>query len=198
MLQPNGIQFMANDFETRTAHFELRDFLFYLVPGGVVLLALLVLCEFDLGRIIGFDGIVLSLVAVFLAYFSGQVVYPLSYPLRQLFSPGRTWVEDLVTFPDAHKSLIQCNANFYLALVFRDRTLARFAIAMVTPTMFLTVALVLHLARRGTPCYCLAIALLLGALAAYGFIRRFRHYDHRYRRQVLGDPQQQATEGPAS
>jgi len=59
--------------ESRTPHFGLRDFLFYLVPGFVVLSALALLAGIDRQTLADFSSLGASITAIILAYVLGQV-----------------------------------------------------------------------------------------------------------------------------
>jgi hypothetical protein len=71
-----------SDLDSRTPHFGLRDFLFYLVPGGVTLAAVLAFSMETWRDEFTNLGVGAALVGLLGAYFLGQLVYPVTYLLR--------------------------------------------------------------------------------------------------------------------
>ena len=173
---------MESEYRGRAPSFELRDFLFYLIPGAAILSSLLAIVrpEPSLVKDLGFSG---ALAAIFLSYFFGQIVYPLTYLLRWLLAPADLAKEDSEEFAAPHFRLIEQHPVFYTVVVFRDRSFARFSLAMVFPTAlfgsFLGVALLACNPWLGSS------AIALGFVAAAGFCIRYRHYERRYRTEVL-------------
>lgn len=168
--------------ESKTPHFGLRDFLFYFVPGGVVFLSILLFAGVQPEQIDRFDGVVVSLASMFVSYLLGQIVYPATYRLRRLVPPDRGSSKAPDEFSGAHLSLIENHTAFYTAVVFRDRSFARFANAMVLPTFLLSVAVATRLwhSARGWA----VAAVLLGCAFAVGFVLRYQHYEERYRNAI--------------
>lgn len=175
---------MANTSEYRTPQFGLRDFLFYLVPGGIVLVSILVFFGIEDTKVHEFGELSKSLFTILLAYFLGQVIYPITYPLRKLFRPSGEWEKiDRDVFAKAHMRIIEELPAFYVVLVFRDRSFARFASAMVFPTIALAGSFTI---RLWGPFQILAIAVaIIGVISAICFVLRFRHYDRRYRNHIV-------------
>ncbi|UCD63513.1 MAG: hypothetical protein JSW34_12315 [Candidatus Zixiibacteriota bacterium] len=176
---------MSTIMEPKTLHFGLRDFLLYFFPGSIALVGVL-LFFFPLANIVSVTGEDLGRVLLFLlvAYFLGHAIYPISLPLRRWLAPGG-WIEEDPEFSHRHSELLNSHEIFYVAIIFRDRSLTRFTIAMVTPTAIASVALALDIASREGYLPGGA-AILAGMLVTYGFIYRFRHYHERYKKAVFG------------
>ncbi|GEM_PF-5536044 len=180
---------MSSELESRTPHFGLRDFLFYLVPGGVTLLAAAVVAGVTPADVRDWGGVGGSIVGLFVAYSLGQVLYPLTYVFRRArlfrwrFAPRGSWSDEPLEFAHDHLKALEQHPAYYSAVIFRDRSFARFALAMLVPSILLGVAVAVRTWSLSP--LIRIIALLVGVLAAAGFYLRFRKYDLRYHREVL-------------
>jgi len=100
-----------------------------------------------------------AIFAILVAYFLGQVIYVLTYPLRAILGPKEEWSEHSPEFKDAYMCLIEQYPEFFAAEVSRYRSLARFALAMVVPSLLIgsSVARVL---RVDHPSWAVAVGIL--------------------------------------
>ncbi len=165
--------------EVRSPHLGLRDFLFYLVPGSIVLMSVLGASGVSATSVGEWGNLGGSLLGVLVSYAVGQAIYPLVYPIRRIWQPDGEWLAHSEEFRDAQIKLITSSAVFYTSVVFRDRSFARFSSAMVIPCLAAGAAAVRLAWNSSALLACVYGAL--GAFAACGFVYRFRHYDRRYR-----------------
>ena len=171
---------MRGSLEGKTSDIGLRDFLFYLVPGAMVLASVLLFAGTEPAQLQKWSGLGGSFAAVIVAYVLGQMVYPLSYiPRKLFFTKGRS----LSKFDELSIKTIRAIEEYqsvFVSISFRDRSFARFTLAMVFPTILLGIALFWTLRLQHFPLAMLVVAL--GFAVAAGFIFRAKHYDTRYRR----------------
>jgi hypothetical protein len=174
---------MKDELDSRTPQFGLRDFLFYLVPGGITLAAACVAGGVRLTDVKEWGSVGESIVGLLFAYFLGQVMYPVTYPLRTWLAPKAVWVTPPAEFAKLHLQALEQHSGYYVGVIFRDRSFARFALAMVFPTLLFG----LSLANRMLPTSKSGARFLLAVTiaAAYGFIVRYRKYETRYHLEVL-------------
>lgn len=169
--------------ESKTPHFGLRDFLFYLVPGGVTLAAFLLVFGSSFIKVEQFGKVSTSIFAILAAYFLGQVMYGATYILRNHLPKDKSWwEEDTPIFRDAYMWVIEKHTTYHVAEIFRYRNFARFCLAMVLPTLIVTVAGVIRLWTVSVP-WCF-IVIAVGMFAVYRFIKRYIRYDSEYRQYV--------------
>lgn len=71
--------------QVASPHLGLRDFLFYLVPGAIVVLAAILALQVGGDVAEKWDSLGGSLAAVLISYAIGHAVYPIAYPIRWLF-----------------------------------------------------------------------------------------------------------------
>jgi hypothetical protein len=178
---------VESEYHGRTPNFGLRDFLFYLIPGGVILASLVILVYPEPDILENWTGLNAAIAGILLAYFFGQATYPLVYIIRphtRRVSALRDFPnEDDTEFARQHFHLIEQHSVFYDTVVFRDRSLARFSLAMVFPTVLFT-ASILRVIYASSLCIVGAV-VVIGGLAVYGFWLRHVHYERRYRMEVM-------------
>lgn len=189
---------MSTPAEIKTTYFGLRDFLFYLVPGSVVLLAILFFAGFDFSTIGDYGNLTTSVFGIIFAYCLGHVIYPLTYLVRRwLLHPLVEWLksddvaaEDELRFKNRHQRAIENHSLFYTEEISRASSLARFASAMVVPCILLGGGVMYFMShysgKHQASLKHLAVpALLLGIVAAAGFGYRYGRYNLRFRRMVM-------------
>lgn len=174
---------MSDNPALPSTNLGLRDILSYLIPGGVVLTGMTGLLGITPDAMKEWGTLWGSIVGLFAAYFLGQMIYPVTYPLRRWFAPQGEWTGRAKEFAQLHFEAVEKYPAYYGTVVFRDRSLARFALAMVCPTTFLTVVLVFRIWDYSLSQACLVG--ITGLLATAGFVWRYRRYDHRYHARVL-------------
>ena len=174
---------MAAIPESRTPHFGLRDFLFYLVPGFLILLTLALFADIDEATLSKFATIGGSVAAILIAYVIGQINYGCTYPLRRLIKVQTPWEETDPEFQKAYMWLIEKHPGYYTAEVFRYRNFARFSITMVVPSVSFGIAAAVRL-RSYAPVWAF-LAIVLAIVALCVFIVRYRHYTKRFLNQVF-------------
>ena len=178
----------------RAESFGLRDLLLYLIPGGIVLLGVLVTAgdfPHELGRYPGFAA---SLLGVLIAYFLGHAIYPINYRLWKWILPHkncrkkdeRECSEECEYFSRAYSRVADAHWEYHISEVSRFRSLARFASAMITPSILLAIAVIVRLwLDRGDSSLAVLIALTvavsaLGLLCVIGFVGRYKRYQLRF------------------
>lgn len=207
---------MKDSADSRAPYFGIRDFLFYLAPGLVVLACVLIVTGTVREWTASSLGIGTALLAVFAAYVLGHVVYPLNYPVRKIIyrkrpCPRESWpaasngskaereaikrycYEKCSEFLSSQDDLLNDEASAYHAETARYRILARFASAMVLPSMGLGLVAALYEWSIGTS-PDRSVSLLagldnagrgalyagLGILVSVGFSIRARRYQNRF------------------
>ena len=177
--------------ESRTPHFGLRDFLFYVVPGGVVLLdVLLIFNEVPTLAKDRVGQIVATTCGVLLAYVLGQIAYSATYLLRKIRVKGPgLWEETSPQFLIAYMWAIEKHGTYFLAEIYRYRSFARFCAAMVLPTLFLGGAGAYRLGQLVSAwelgaIVSVKVGLIVGLICATTFVHRYRRYDAEFRKYV--------------
>ena len=186
----------------RAGSFNLRDLLLYLIPGGVVLLAILVAAGDFPYRLNLYPGFAASLLGILIAYFLGHAIYPINYRLWKWILPSqecrketnsesseeprRECSEECEYFSRAYSRVADKHWDYHISEVSRFRSLARFASAMIVPSVLLLLAAGIRLMTdfKAIP---LPIRIPLGlavAACSYpcakGFAGRYRRYQLRF------------------
>jgi hypothetical protein len=173
---------MSTEIESQTPHFGLRDFLQYFLPGGVVLAAAGIATGVRITQLAEWGNIGFSLLAILVSYLLGHAVYPLNYPLRRLIARNSHEEKGTDEFRSAYMWVVERHPTFYVAEVFRYRSLARFSVAMVLPTAALGLSAGARLWAASKPAGLAAVAL--GLVCSSGFALRYRRYQATSERYV--------------
>jgi len=167
---------VADVNETNLTHFGLRDFLFYVVPGAMILAAIILSSGFDLETISGHSEVALFAAAVLAAYVLGHIAWGISYPVRRLFGPRITYADGNDEYRDAYMWMIEKHTAFYTAEVFRYDVLSQFVAALVVPVLLFGTVLAVRLwphSRVG----CVVAAIATGLAAVVLVVRYVRYRD---------------------
>jgi len=174
---------MSTDIETSVVQIGLRDFLFYVVPGALLLTGILTFSGVGVSDMQPYLGLTSSVAAIMVSYILGQCSYPIVYVFRRLLNR----IGNLESLPGEHtatfKSVyyqIAADAPLYFAIeIFRYRTLARFCSAMIFPVLFAGAGIAfcpwdLSMEKR-------VLIMILGLIVSAGFAWRYHRYEGRYR-----------------
>jgi hypothetical protein len=177
------------EVETSVAQVGLRDFLFYVIPGTVILAGILAFEGVDGKDLQAYSGFSSSIAGILLSYALGQCAYPLAYLVRafgNLFGRLRyVEGEENSHFRSTYRLMAANNPTYFAVEIFRYRTMARFCSLMVSPVVFVAGAILFgqwHLNTREK--ICLAGTALL---ASAGFVQRYCRYERRYRASLHDD-----------
>jgi hypothetical protein len=187
LLRIGSLEAMPTHIETTVAQVGLRDFLFYVVPGAVVLAGLFAFQGVTAGDAQPYLSISSSIAGILASYVLGQCAYPVAYPIRAALSkwsklkrfPG----ERSIVFRRAYRSVAKDNPTYFAVEVFRYRTMARFCSVMIFPVLFAAAGIEWgqwQLAR-GARLFVDAAALLISV----GFLWRYYRYEWRYRSSLV-------------
>ena len=157
--------------ETSVAQVGLRDLLFYVLPGAVLLIAVCGLTGTAPEDILKYGGIAPSIAGLLSAYTLGQCAYPLSYLTRFAWEGFQSQKKRNATFRDAYRSQADDAPTYFAVEIFRYRTLARFCSAMVLPLLVATASAIFGKWQLSVGCRC-SIGFV-GALAVVGFLHRY-------------------------
>ena len=174
---------MTAELESRTPHFGLRDFLFYLIPGGVVLMGIILMIQISEEHLKCLGDIGGAIIGLFLAYTLGQIIYPLTNILRRGLCPNGHWKKYPHKFAKKHMFAIENHPLYYSTVLFRDRSFARFSLAMVCPMLFIGISFFVFL--KSISLHWALFSLILAIISAGAFTLRYRRYEKRYRLGVL-------------
>ena len=174
---------MADVPETKAPNFELRDFLFYVVPGAVVLAAVVLSSGINREAVSSYSEAALAGVAVLSAYVLGHIAYGFTYPLRRVFGPRVTYADEDEEYKNAYMWMIERHTVFYATEVHRYNSLSQFTAAMVLPILLFGTVLVVRLWTHTRACSVLVAVIT--ALAAVVFAARYIRYRNVVRDQVM-------------
>lgn len=174
---------MSGNVESSIAQVGLRDLLFYVLPGSVLL--------FGIGALVGvhpediepYAGLTASLVGLLAAYALGQIAYPLAYPIRSGMDVFQSIQKSDTLFRRAYRTAADEAPTFFAVQIFRSRTMARFCSVMVCPTVFSSASAAWgswSLGRTWQWSICIA-----GAGAVVGLLYRYNRYETNYRTAVM-------------
>lgn len=170
---------MESDSGTQVPHFNFRDFLLYVVPGGVGLASILLLNGVTREDLKAAGGIAESLLAVLAAYLLGHLAYGLTYPVR-LVLPG--WEEETEDWLTDHMWVIEKHPAYYFGEVFRYRNLCRMFLALVLPVLMAGVSAAY---RAWSASAVLGVAfVVMGMGGAVSCSYRAVRYNKRYLYQI--------------
>ena len=172
---------MASALESKTPHFGLRDFLFYLVPGVPIFLAIIIHLAIDVTSITKFGGLASSIIAILAAYILGQISYGFTYPLRKILRYGFSESEKGDNFQEHYMWAVENHTAYYTAEIFRYRNFARFCLAMISPCLFLGGSLLLRFWDHGAWRYIIFFSMIF---SVWAFIHRYFRYSKEYIRMV--------------
>jgi len=132
----------AGEVETSVAQVGLRDFLFYVVPGAVLLIGILAFLGVVARDLQPYLDISSSIAGILISYLLGQFAYPAAYLFRAIMGKiGRLRKlsnEECDDFRRAYRKLANESQTYFAVEVFRYRTMARFCSVMVFPVLFVT------------------------------------------------------------
>jgi hypothetical protein len=181
---------MATNIETSVAQVGLRDFLFYVLPGAILLLGLLALAGAGPADLKPDLDVTSSIAGVLVAYILGQCAYPLSYVVRcAMNGRGRLKKRDskeAETFKAAYRAIAAGEELYFAVEVFRYRTMARFCAAMVFP--LLLAGLGIAVGRWRLDALVRWGVALIALVTCAGFLWRYYRYECRYRSSVKNRP----------
>lgn len=168
------------------AQVGLRDFLFYVLPGSVLLLGLFAFLGIHTRSFLDDLGVASSLAGLLLSYLLGQCAYPAAYVVRGVMNrlpPLRELCgEESLHFIAAYASIATTKPTYFAVEVFRYRTLARFCSLMIVPLLVFCYATVVG--SWGLEASTKIIIVSLTALTICGFLWRYSRYETRYRKAV--------------
>ncbi len=178
---------MATEIETSVAQVGLRDFLFYVVPGAVVLAGILALEGVGARDLQPYLGVSSSIAAILASYILGQCTYPVAYIFRKAMDkwgrlrrlPG----EGEEIFEEEYRKVSKDNPTYFAVEVFRYRTMARFCSVMVFPVLFAAAGIAWgawRLHREES-----AAVFITASLVCLGFLWRYYRYECRYRSSLV-------------
>lgn len=174
---------MDGNFETSVSQVGLRDFLFYVLPGGILLIALFAWKGTTGKDLEDYLGLGPSLAGILVAYALGQCAYVISYLIRWLLDRFQAIDKTIPTFRRAYRCAPRDNGTFFAVEIFRYRTMARFCSVMVFPVC--VAALGILLGHWPVTYHEKIAATCFGVIGLFGFIYRYHRYEGRYRKAVL-------------
>jgi hypothetical protein len=173
---------MSAEIETSVAQVGLRDFLFYVVPGTVLLTGLFALEGVSASDLEPYLDISSSIAAILAAYILGQCAYPLSYAVRMIvgkIGPRMPSGEEDEGFMRAYRQVAKEDSSYFAVEVFRYRTMARFCSVMVFPVFFAAFGIALGGWQLDATHRIVFIGMAF--LISFGFLWRYHRYEYRYR-----------------
>jgi|SRR6185295_3003197 len=178
---------MATDIETSVAQVGLRDFLFYVVPGAILLAGVLAQKGIGLPDLQPYLGVSSSIAAILASYILGQCAYPIGYFFRRAMNklgrlrnlPG----EGNEAFEEAFRKAANDSPTYFATVVFRYRTLARFCSAMVFPVAFMAAGAAMGSWHLDGP--RISAIFFTATAVCGGFLWRYHRYEYRYRSSLL-------------
>jgi hypothetical protein len=184
---------MSEFSESKTPYFGLRDFLFYLVPGAIVLLGALIFWGTLPNWISSSSSFAPLAISVLISYYLGHAIYPLNYPIRKLFvHRGKKNVcdkkkhpyctESCEDFKNSYMNAFKQGSGFFVSEALRHRSLARFSSAMIFPSLWLTFAFLFSYKGVTLTSIILGpiIIVIIGLAITYGFYTRYNHYQQEF------------------
>lgn len=170
--------------ESKTPYFGLVDFFLYLAPGTIVLLSLMLVAGVTAADLSKYSSLATSILAILVAYFLGHAVYPLSYILRNKKLHGKLCRKQRNSNCDPYKEsfsqefqeAIFSHPDFCLSQLVRYKSLARFTIAMVWPSIFMAFGIAFYIIKFVNQAWIAIFSFLLLICTAYGFFCRFGRY----------------------
>jgi hypothetical protein len=174
---------VSDNVESSVAQVGLRDLLFYVLSGSVLL--------FGIGALVGihpkdigpYAGLTASLVGLLAAYALGQYAYPLAYPIRSAMDVFQSIPKSEALFRRTYRVAADETPTFFAVQIFRYRTLARFCSVMVCPTIFASASAAWgnwNLDKMWQWGICIA-----GGSAVLGLLYRYNRYETNYRITVM-------------
>lgn len=170
---------MASESDSKVPHFNFRDFLIYVIPGAVLLAALLLLAGVTKQDVKDSSGIAESLLGLLAAYLLGHAAYGPTYPLRWLL-PG--WKEETSEWKTDHMWVMESHPTYYYGEIFRYRNLCRMFLALVIPLLLLGAA-ICYRSWSGERGWAVVAAVAFSVAAVSSAYRAVR-YNRRYLDQV--------------
>ena len=125
---------MSESVESSVAQVGIRDFLFYVLPGFVLLIGIFAWAGISLKDVQASGDISSSVVAILLSYCLGQFIYAYSYPIRWLLEkirPFKLEKDDSENFQKMYLKATENHGSYFEVEVFRYRTFARFCSLMI-------------------------------------------------------------------
>lgn len=173
---------MTKSVETSVAQVGLRDFLFYVLPGAVLLFGLLAWKGTTAADLKDYLGVGPSLAGILIAYALGQCAYAVAYPLRALLNSFQSIDKAKPSFRRAYRCAPSTNTVFFTVEVFRYRTMARFCSLMVFPVLFASLGIIFG--RWSAAPVERTLVAVFAVIAVAGFLYRYHRYEDRYRTAV--------------
>ncbi len=174
---------MSDSEESTVAQVCLRDLLFYVLPGSIIILGVGALAGVMPADLRDYAGLAPSVAGLLLAYAFGQCAYPLAYLIRYAMEKLQKEKKDVPLFRLAYRSAPTEAPVFFSVEVFRYRTMARFCSVMAAPVLFSTLAIIhgqWDLEERWK-----IVTVITGLSIVIGFLYRYHRYEARYRSAVM-------------
>lgn len=174
---------MSGNVESSIAQVGLRDLLFYVLPGSVLLFGIGALAGVHPEDIEPYAGLTASLAGLLAAYALGQFAYPLAYPIRSAMDVLQSIPKSDALFRRAYRVAAGEAPTFFAVQIFRPRTMARFCSVMVCPTVFSSASAAWgswNLGRTWQWSICVA-----SVGAVLGLLYRYNRYETNYRAAVM-------------
>ncbi len=181
---------MSLSVESKTPYFGLRDFLFYLVPGAILLLAILISPVIKLESYIESKNGLLIVISILVSYYLGHVIYPLNYLIRKLLfsniicdkeKENKKCNEDCPDFRFSYINASKKTPNIHVSEIARYRSLSHFSCAMVFPTLLLSLSIISFAMKQSSSdkIYMMLFGILL-LISISGFCWRAIRYQKKY------------------
>jgi hypothetical protein len=174
---------VSGNVESSIAQVGLRDLLFYVLPGSVLLVGFAALVGVDPENLEPYAGLAASLVVLLVAYALGQLAYPLAYPIRSAMNSFQSVDKSDEEFRRAYRVAADAAPTFFAIQIFRYRTMARFCSVMVGPTLIASASVAWGSWNLGKPWQWGISAIGVGAIA--GLLYRYNRYETKYRTAVM-------------
>lgn len=174
---------MSGNVESSIAQVGLRDLLFYVLPGSVLLFGFAALVGVYPEELEPYAGVAASLAVLLVAYALGQLAYPLAYPIRGAMNFFQPIDKSDAGFRRAYRVAADAAPTFFAVQIFRSRTMARFCSVMVCPTLFAS-ASVAWGSWNLSKAWQWGIGVI-GVGAVIGLLYRYNRYETNYRTAVM-------------
>lgn len=175
---------MSDETSEAVSRVGFREFLFYIVPGSVIVAAIALLRDLTVADVAPFLNVAGAVAGLLGAYFLGQVNYTVSTLLRaglreaynrfrKQGSPTLT-SDGNETFIRRQLSAARAHPAFYANEALRYRSLARSYVTLCVPSILLGFALAARVPARSV------VYIVSGVFVAAGFALRFVRCDRMY------------------
>lgn len=192
--------------ESKTPHFGLRDFLFYLLPGSIIFISFIYLFQ---SEDLFFDKTInlgSSIMILLFSYFIGQVNYGFTYYLRNFLNTDTVivnWIkkknesffeninieiisnktESEKDFEKSYMLVIEKGSSYFTTQIFRYRNFARFSLTMIFPSLLFGITTIIRFLKSDHYFYAIII-LVITCYTVKIFLYRYFRYTYCYQNQV--------------